>query len=56
MLCVKWHPTQPAALYSGTAKGTVLGWDVPARRAAVRMQVENLGAAPTLVWALAVLR
>lgn len=55
VLSVAWHPTEDV-LFSGTANGTILGWDVAARRAEVRIQVEALGSEATLVWALVVLR
>lgn len=55
ILSVAWHPSEDV-LFSGSSTGTILGWDVAARRAEVRIEVEALGKTETLVWALVVLR
>jgi len=54
VLSLAWHPTDNV-LFSGTANGTILGWDVDTRRAEVRIEVEALGKTPTVVWSLVVL-
>lgn len=65
MLCVAWHPTE-MALYSGTAKARILGWDLRAvlsstsstgrtARAAMRITLERLVKDQVSVWALRVL-